>query len=93
MGVLLASRVKTDLKLNPTQFQKVLLESYNLVALLAELLLSSLLMELGGQLLAGALAQRPLDKLAGLTTLVSGKAFCRDGGHPLGADDNLDGLH
>jgi len=68
MGVLLASCVKTDLKLNPTYIQKVLFELCDLVALSIELLLTSLLVKLGSQLLAGTLAKGALDELAGLST-------------------------
>ena len=93
MGVLHASCVKTDLKLNPTQIQKILLESCDSVALLAELLLRDRLVKLGRQLLAGRLAKGLLDKVAGLPTGRAGKAFCRDGGLTLGVNDDLDGFH
>ena len=51
------------------------------------------LMELGGKLLAGPLAEGLFDELAGIPARLPGEALGLDRGFALGADDDFDDLH
>ena len=82
-----------DLISKPDLIPKVLFESGDSVTLTIGLLLNGLLVELGGQLLAGTLAQRLLNELAGLAALAAGEALGLHGCLALGRYSDFDGFH